>query len=163
MPSDGTHFSSSASASQLPLWFTTDNPSYQAILHNEYNQGQTAHNLASLFCHIQNLFLCTHSDYCSDGALFAEPSSGAASAAGPAPIQWAPMFPDAATGTGAADDSWVQVDHYGAGEGKCYSYSAWTRGAGKRAEEAWGENHRKWVLCCETMSEQERWEKDNLR
>mmetsp|Transcript_21183 Transcript_21183/g.34457 ORF Transcript_21183/g.34457 Transcript_21183/m.34457 type:complete len:227 (-) Transcript_21183:196-876(-) len=155
--------------SRPPQWFTTDNASYQNIINNEYNQGQIAHNLASLFCHTQNLYLCKHSDYCPDGvgnSLFGEPSSlsgdceNTLSAHNFAPVQWAPMFSDEVTPE--IDNSWVQVDQYGEGEGTCWPYDEWTRGVGGNVEEKWGEIHRKWILCCESMSEQEMWEMSNL-
>mmetsp|Transcript_5260 Transcript_5260/g.9598 ORF Transcript_5260/g.9598 Transcript_5260/m.9598 type:complete len:231 (-) Transcript_5260:178-870(-) len=159
--------------SGTPQWFTTDTASYQSLINNEYNRGQTTHNLATLFCHTQNLYLCKHSDYCPDGvgnSLFGEPSSlsgdgeNILSAHNFAPIQWAPMFSDEVIQ--GIDNSWVQVDHYGEGEeeeeGTCWPYDEWTRGVGGDVEEKWGEIHRKWILCCESMSEQEMWEMSNL-
>ena len=148
-------------------WFQTSDPAYGNIMNNEVNSELHSHTLAGLFCHTQDMFLCTYQDYCWGGqgswpymTTGAEsenvigPHSNAQS--GP-PVQWAPMYSDDVSSDGSEND-WVQVGKldYNGEAGTCWGYRDWTRGYGGDIEDSTEIPNRMWILCCEKESEVEK-------
>lgn len=146
-----------------PQWFHTNHEQYQAIIDMENADLDHPWLIASLFCHRRSLHPCGYDAYCPNGkgrpsygggppTVFGRDAGGEGERSG----QWAPLaFPTEAQGLG-----WVQVGAAPAGEGgsaangfgACWSWEEWTRGARGGIEDALGEEHRQWILCCEKES-----------
>mmetsp|Transcript_8093 Transcript_8093/g.14626 ORF Transcript_8093/g.14626 Transcript_8093/m.14626 type:complete len:461 (-) Transcript_8093:175-1557(-) len=160
-----------------PQWFQTSGAQYQTYLsnHNEMG-GDHSHILSALFCIKQNLSLCSFNEYCPNGQ-GSDPYQGGpktATATWNTPpdslekIQWAPIIVTSETDaqTAEAGGHWVQVGtipqsdegSVDNGFGKCWTWEEWS-GAGENGlavdlEVEWGEDHRRWILCCDEKEEE---------
>jgi len=155
--------SSPPDAPVAPRWFRTDHEDYQLILSHEVNKGFHPHILSGMFCHRQSLFACDALAYCPNGK-GGDPFDG-----GPPQgdgggdnqhqqterAQWSPISYGKFFG-------WVQVGSIPETEGgteengfgKCLTWVEWgrLRDLGNlddvEFENVWGEEYRRWILCC---------------
>ena len=160
-----------------PRWFRTTQPQYQNFLafhevildrmaaggRDDVARSRSAHALAGAFCAERGRRLCSYAEYCAGGR-------GGSPAAGRdadpdgwntleslETAQWAPfaVAPAAAAMEAAA---WVQVGEVSESEGgdednsqgRCWTWGEWTGGREEGdVAAAWGEEHRRWILCCD--------------
>ncbi|KAL7536347.1 hypothetical protein ACHAWF_005441 [Thalassiosira exigua] len=140
-----------------PRWFHTGHDAYESIAGSQYNQEHHSFTLAGLFCHTQDMAMCSYDDICPRGQS-RPPFRG-----GPPGIeddgkQWAPFITEGVSNASSqAGGTWVMVgtipeDDGGTVEnmlGNCWTWSEWMNGLGMDIEDSYPEENRRWVLCCE--------------
>mmetsp|Transcript_5677 Transcript_5677/g.12375 ORF Transcript_5677/g.12375 Transcript_5677/m.12375 type:complete len:509 (-) Transcript_5677:213-1739(-) len=163
---------SSPSPPAEPRWYLTDGPIYETFLANSAEdlgsnnvEGMHSHILAGLFCKSQSSFLCSYEDYCPNGK-GSSPYVGAPNTEhfntmdSIESVEWAPMYDEKETSNenSEAGGHWVQVGSIPEDEegdedndfGKCWAWNDWNPSVAD-IELVVGEDHRRWILCCERL------------
>lgn len=156
-----------------PKWYSTSDEKYSTLIEENRNEGHHSHLMAGLFCLEFDLFLCGYNEYCPNGKSKQPYKDGPPKTANwnsLEAVQWAPILTtetsDLSSNQGG---SWVQVGSIPESDGgsidnehgSCWTYDDWGKGSGGDIEDEWTEDHRRWILCCETEDTGEGWNGDS--